>query len=137
MKRLLRPTPLKLSLLALLTLFGTSPRPALAERPGGQCRRRRPHRRHDRLRRQRRRAVLHKDEWIRCDRTYTQRVTDLVNGGGLNGSVLLNDQTVHDDGACDRLTGSAGRDWFFANLDCGVRDVVTDDHNNEYTNDID
>src|SRR5258708_3706329 len=33
MKRLLRPTPLKLSLLALLTLFGTSPRPALAESP--------------------------------------------------------------------------------------------------------
>jgi hypothetical protein len=60
------------------------------------------------------------DEWVRCDRTCTQRVAHLVNGGGLNGSVLLNDQTVHDEGACDRLTGSAGRDWFFANLDCGA-----------------
>ena len=41
-------------------------------------------------------------------------------GCGFNGAVTLNDLTVHDDGARDRLTGSAGRDWFFANLDCGI-----------------
>jgi hypothetical protein len=33
MKRLFRPTPLKLTLLALLTLFGTGPTPARAESP--------------------------------------------------------------------------------------------------------
>ncbi len=36
--------------------------------------------------------------------------------GGLNGSVLLNSITVHDDTDEDKLTGSSGIDWFFANL---------------------
>ncbi|MBW8883971.1 MAG: hypothetical protein JF612_04165, partial [Planctomycetia bacterium] len=50
-------------------------------------------------------------------------------------SVLENDgpnATVHDDDNKDTLTGSAGNDWFFANLflDCGddadTRDKITD-----------
>lgn len=50
--------------------------------------------------------------------------------GGLNGSYVLKsggvDATVGDDGAKDMLTGSAGADWFFANLVDGVLDKITD-----------
>ncbi len=69
-------------------------------------------------------------EWARCDVGYWQRI-DRLSGG-----VQLNEETVHDDGAYDQLTGSAGRDWFFANLDGGVRDHVTDDHANEFTDEL-
>ena len=48
----------------------------------------------------------------------------------LNGAFVLTDATVHDARA-DRLTGSSGRDWFFANRDQGIRDTVTDAHENE------
>ncbi len=45
---------------------------------------------------------------------------------------LFADQTVFDDAAADDLTGSAGADWFFANLDdVGVRDRITDRGKNE------
>ncbi|MCI0684641.1 MAG: CSLREA domain-containing protein [Gemmataceae bacterium] len=80
-------------------------------------------------------------EWGRADRSYQQRIEHLQNGGGLNGSVVLKvngpGATVFDDGAVDRLTGSAGRDWFFANLDCGVLDVITDDRDDEQVWDLD
>src|SRR5262249_113614 len=33
-------------------------------------------------------------EWLRTDLTYLQRIADLRNGGGLNGSVRLNTTTV-------------------------------------------
>jgi hypothetical protein len=33
---------------------------------------------------------------------------------------------VFDDAAADLLTGSSGIDWFFANLDGGVLDTITD-----------
>ncbi len=50
---------------------------------------------------------------------------------------LIADVTVHDDGAVDRLTGSAGSDWFFANVDGGgVRDVITDLANRETATDV-
>jgi VCBS repeat-containing protein len=40
--------------------------------------------------------------------------------------------TVHDDGAVDYLTGSAGTDWFFANIDSTVaKDIITDLGNDE------
>ena len=52
------------------------------------------------------------------------------DGGGLNGSVVLQASgpgaTVFDDSAADKLTGSSGRDWFFANLDGGVLDEIVD-----------
>jgi hypothetical protein len=52
--------------------------------------------------------------------------------GGLNGSALLNAATVHDDGVQDKLTGSSGIDWFFANLTGGsFLDVITDKSGNE------
>jgi hypothetical protein len=46
-------------------------------------------------------------------------------------------QTVFDDGARDSLTGSQGVDWFFSNLDTGVKDVITDKASGETSNDID
>jgi Ca2+-binding RTX toxin-like protein len=76
-------------------------------------------------------------EWTRGAADYAQRINHLEQGGGLNGAFLLNDTTVHDDGSVDRLTGSAGRDWFFANVDAGVRDLVTGAQRNELVEDID
>ena len=48
-----------------------------------------------------------------------------------NGNYFLNDDTVHDDGVRDLLTGSSGFDWFFANLslngdDSPIKDKITD-----------
>jgi hypothetical protein len=74
-------------------------------------------------------AIL--SEWKRTDKTYSQRIADLRNGGGLNGAIrLIAGTTVHDDGAGDTLTGGAGLDWFFANLGPGgVVDHITDRNN--------
>jgi hypothetical protein len=54
--------------------------------------------------------------------SYTTRVNALLNGGGLNGSYLLNASTVHENGQDDTLSGIPGpvSDWFFA----GVSDIV-------------
>src|SRR5262249_44877715 len=57
-------------------------------------------------------------EWGSVD-SYTTRVNDLTNGGGLNGSYLLNTSTVHENGQTDTLSGftAAGLlDWFFASV---------------------
>ncbi len=51
-------------------------------------------------------------EWTRTDRPYAQRVADLRSGGGLNGGVLLNAQTVFSDTDPDLLVGGPGLDWF-------------------------
>jgi hypothetical protein len=80
-------------------------------------------------------AIMH--EWTRCNVSYDNRIAHLKNGGGQNGQVRLNPATVDDDASQDRLTGSSSRDWFFANLECGVRDKVTDAHCNEVRTDID
>jgi hypothetical protein len=45
--------------------------------------------------------------------------------------------TAFDDAAEDVLTGSAGLDWFLANLDTGVRDRITDLSAAEFANDLD
>ena len=55
-------------------------------------------------------------EWGSAD-SYATRVNDLSNGGGQNGSYLLNASTVHDNGQVDTLSGftaTAPLDWFFA-----------------------
>jgi len=41
---------------------------------------------------------------------------DLTNGGGLNGSFLLNSRSVHSNGLADKLYGGVGMDWYFAGL---------------------
>jgi hypothetical protein len=44
-------------------------------------------------------------------------VNDLVNGGGLNGSVTLTrGVTVYDNGGSSVLEGGSGADLFFASL---------------------
>jgi titin len=55
------------------------------------------------------------DEWVRTDKTYAQRVTDITGGGGLNGSVELNKNTTFSSTTVkDTLTGGSGNDLFFA-----------------------
>ncbi len=54
-------------------------------------------------------AIL--EEWSRTDLTYSQRVHDLTDRGGLNGSVVLTPETVFDDAAADELTGSSEQNW--------------------------
>jgi Peptidase M10 serralysin C terminal len=70
-------------------------------------------------------------EWQRTDKTYAQRIADLRNGGGLNGTTkLIWGATVQDDDGSDTLTGGPGLDWFFANLGPGgVVDHITDRNN--------
>jgi Ca2+-binding RTX toxin-like protein len=71
-------------------------------------------------------------EWTRTDAGFTSRVSHLSgpSSGGNNGGYYLNDQTVHDDGVEDMLTGASGNDWFFFNKDGDgepeKKDKVTD-----------
>src|SRR5262249_33854929 len=86
-------------------------------------------------------------EWT-SNHSYVTRVNNLsgVNAGQgfgsrLNGNVFLivdgPQATVGDDNAADGLTGSAGRDWFFATLDGSNRDKITDLASNEFADDVD
>jgi hypothetical protein len=73
-------------------------------------------------------------EWGSAD-SYTTRVNDLTNGGGLNGSYLLNTSTVHDNGQTDTLFGfpaAAPLDWFFA----GASDIIKHKNSGEVTTTI-
>jgi Ca2+-binding RTX toxin-like protein len=49
-------------------------------------------------------------EW-QSPRTIAERINNLVNGGGLNGTYTL-DGSVSDDAFADLLEGSWGADWF-------------------------
>lgn len=52
-------------------------------------------------------------EWTSAN-DYATRVTNLLNGGGANGTTKLNNITLQNDSsAADKLTGSADLDWFF------------------------
>src|SRR5581483_11735561 len=76
-------------------------------------------------------------EWQRTDKTYAQRVVDLKNGGGFNGTnKLLWGVTVLDnDTASASLTGNGGLDWFFANQGPGgTIDTITDAQVGEQVN---
>jgi Ca2+-binding RTX toxin-like protein len=86
-------------------------------------------------------------EWT-SDNCYATRVDHLTGqSGGLNGTIYLTfdgpTATVHDDNAKDTLTGSAGNDWFFANLfldngdDATKKDKITDLHASEFASDLD
>jgi hypothetical protein len=67
-------------------------------------------------------------EWGSAN-SYATRVSNLTNGGGLNGSYLLNASTVHDNGQTDTLLGTTGSalDWFFA----AASDIVKNKKNGE------
>ena len=78
------------------------------------------------------------DEWNSTSSQATRRshLTG-ATGGGLNGSVLLNAVTVHDDLSQDKLTGSSGIDWFFANLSGGsFLDIITDQSGREQNEEL-
>jgi hypothetical protein len=51
-------------------------------------------------------------EW-QSSKTYTQRISDLKNGGGLNGSNTLVVNTTVRGGGTDILKGKGPNDWFF------------------------
>jgi parallel beta-helix repeat protein len=73
-------------------------------------------------------------EWGSVD-SYTTRVNDLTNGGGLNRSYLLNTSTVHDNGQADTLFGfpaATPLDWFFA----GASDTIKHKNSGEMTTTI-
>jgi len=93
------------------------------------------------------RAVL--AEWTSA-RSYGVRVanimgtgtgSDYANRNNSNYFLRVTDQaattTVFDDGSQDTLTGSAGQDWFFANLlGTGAKDKITDLSAAEFANDL-
>jgi hypothetical protein len=72
-------------------------------------------------------------EWTRTDRSYADRISDLRYGGGLNGSVMLNEATVFNDTDADVMTGSSGSDWFLFD---STRDRVTDLRDEAFLNDL-
>jgi hypothetical protein len=78
------------------------------------------------------RAIMR--EWSRTDQTYEQRVTHLREGGGENGSVILDGTTVLEDGAVDSLTGGGGQDWYFASLFGPFADLLLDKEDDEFVN---
>ena len=54
---------------------------------------------------------------LRTDLPYDQRVSHLLNGGGLNGATLLNRQSYVSDPAANTMTGgSPALDLFFGSL---------------------
>jgi hypothetical protein len=87
------------------------------------------------------------DEWTSSE-CYVVRLIHLTfETGGLNGEYFLRSEgsyaTVHDDNAADLLTGSAGQDWFFANLsthgndDATKKDKIADLTWGDFANDLD
>ena len=65
-----------------------------------------------------------RDEWSRLDLPYATRISNLRNGGGLNGTSKLNSTTIQTDGSSlfDTLIGGLALDWFWQ----FTGDVVSD-----------
>jgi RHS repeat-associated protein len=53
-------------------------------------------------------------EWSRPDLGYSSRVNDLLHGGGLNGTIILDATTVHPGTVTALLLDGAGLDLYFA-----------------------
>jgi Ca2+-binding RTX toxin-like protein len=73
------------------------------------------------------------NEWTRTDKTATERVHNLRQGGGLNGSVVLDSTTLFNDSDEDKLTGSSGYDWFIFDT---TLDRATDLSDEAFTKDL-
>ena len=58
---------------------------------------------------------------------YGGRVANLSTGGGLNGIFVLNNTTISDDNARDKLLGKKGLDWFLADDDDDKLDLKQDE----------
>lgn len=72
-------------------------------------------------------------EWLSTN-DYQTRIDNLKNGTGLNGTYVLNGDTVGNDSSSDVLTGSAGLDWFL--FDSSL-DRATDLNDEVFENDLD
>jgi Ca2+-binding RTX toxin-like protein len=66
-------------------------------------------------------------EWTRTDLDYAARVDHLFSGGGLNGNVVFNANTLFDDNAKNKLKGKKGLDWFLADDDDDKTDLALDE----------
>ncbi len=55
-----------------------------------------------------------RDEWMRLDQNYSQRIQHLRQGNGLNAPHVLNTRTVLQDAHVDQLFGGSDQDWFWA-----------------------
>lgn len=73
-------------------------------------------------------------EWIQ-NNGYATRVNRIRNSLAANS--LIADVTVLDDNVADTMTGSAGQDWFFADLDRQAKDKITDLSAAEFAEDLD
>ena len=71
-------------------------------------------------------------EWTRTDRSYSNRIDNMLDGTGLNDGFVLNETTVLNDGLQDRMNGNGDLDWFLGNnadrirLNLKLFEVVTD-----------
>ena len=66
--------------------------------------------------------------------------TETLQGTLRTNETVAGSATVFDDGAADVMTGSAGQDWFFGQLDGGdgrVKDKITDLSSSEFAADLD
>ncbi len=72
-------------------------------------------------------------EWTSATKNYPTRVANLRSGvSGIKLKASAPGATVFNDGASiDSLTGSTGRDWFFAALADGVVDLAADEFRDE------
>src|SRR5262249_17560633 len=64
--------------------------------------------------------------WGPAHRSFDPRIKHPRPGGGLNGTFVLNKNTVLDDGALDVLTGGDGLDWFVLANKKLITDLVSD-----------
>jgi Ca2+-binding RTX toxin-like protein len=68
-------------------------------------------------------------EWT-SPRSYGTRRSNIRDGSGsvdrVNGSFFLSENTVHDDAAADRASGSTEEDWFFGCSTGPKKDTLTD-----------
>ena len=67
------------------------------------------------------------NEWTRTDLAYASRITNLKNGGGLNGTFKLNSLNVLTDSTAmlDTLAGGLALDWFWQFTSDTVSDLNT------------
>jgi Ca2+-binding RTX toxin-like protein len=55
-------------------------------------------------------------EWAQTDLSFSQRMSHIQKGGGLNGTDVLNAKTVSEDTTAKTFHDAAGLDWIFAHL---------------------
>lgn len=66
------------------------------------------------------------NEWNRTNLGYTGRITNLRNGGGLNGTTKINAASIINDNTIDTMVGGIGSDWFWAQTGGVLPDILFD-----------